>query len=272
MVGLPEGLKFAQGLAGLLAGIVLAIIAVVAGVGASLGVGGGGIWSAILLFAILLTVGSPLWYWILRPIFVWSYGERNAPWYRPPGTLHNNRVVRVVTIGGYSLAVLLVLLVFSVAITGGGEQLELGEEAETEKFTASVTDIRTTDRLTEGEGFAEENKSAANGATFVLVRFQVENTGESQGEPPGDGLITDEIELQFKDNSQDSIQVDNFTAGGSAYVSYSEIVQRQDGAIFPGTSLSGWLIFEVPEDFERGEAVVRVELGPDSDVYEWTLG
>lgn len=273
MVGLPEGLKFAQGLAGLLSGIVLAVIALVGGAGASLGVGGGGAWSAILLFALLLVVGSPLWYWILRPIFVWSYRERNAPWYRPPGTLHNNRVVRVVSIGGYSLSVLFLLLVFSAAIMGGGgEQLEVGEEAETEKFTASVTEVRTADRFTEGGGFIEENQSAADSATFVLIQFQVENTGDSQGEPPGDGLITEEIELQYKDNSQNPMRLFNFTADGSSYVSYDEAVQEQDGTLFPGASVSGWLVFELPEGFEQGRAVVRVELGPDSDVYEWTLG
>lgn len=273
MAGLPEGIKFAHGLAGLLSGIVLAFVAVVGGIGSSLGVGGSGIWGAILLFALLLVVGSPLWYWVLRPIFVWSYGERDAPWYRPPGTLHNSRLVRGVSIGGYSLAVLFLLLVFSAAIMGGGgEQLEVGEEAETEKFTASVTEIRTTDRFTEGGGFSEENQSAADSATFVLMQFQVENTGDSRGGPPGDTLLTDEIELQYKDNSQDPMRVDNFTADGASYVSYAEVVQERDRSIFPGTSLSGWLVFELPEEFERGEAVVRVELGPDSDVYEWILG
>lgn len=276
MAGLPEGIKFAQGLAGLLSGIVLAIIAIVMGVGTSLGVGGSGIWGAVLLFATLLSIGSPLWYWVLRPIFVWSYGKRDAPWYRPPGTLHGNRLVRAVSIGGYGLAVLFSLLVFSAAIMGGGGgsgggQLELSEEAETEKFTASVTEIRTTNRFTEGDGFTEEDQSAADGATFVLVQFQVENTGDTRGQPPGDTLISDEIELQYKDNSQSPIGVDDFTSDGSSYASYTETVQEQGESIFPGTSLSGWLLFELPEGFEQGEAIVRVELGPGADVYEWIL-
>lgn len=270
MAGLPKGLKFAQGLAGLLTGMVLAGGAGVIGVGTALGVGGGGIWTAILLFGILLAVGAPVWYWILRPIFVWSYGERDAPWYRPPGTLHNNRLIRYGSIGGYSLAGLFVLLLLVAAGTGGGEQHALGEQGSTEKFTASVTEVRTTDQLTETGSF-EDEESAANGATLVLVKFQIENTGDTQGEPPGDTLLSEEIALQYRDTSQEPIQVDDFSINGDSYVSYSESVESQDGSIFPGTTLSGWLVFELPEDFDRGEAVLRVELGPDSEVYEWTL-
>lgn len=270
MVGLPKGLKFAQGLAGLLGGLVLAAVATVIGVGAALGVGDGGIWNAILLFSLFLAVGAPLWYWILRPIFVWSYGERGAPWYRPPGTLHDNRLVRYVSIGGYTLAAVFVLAVFVVAGTGGGEQLTVGEQAEAEKLTASVTEVRTTDQLAE-TGSLGEDVSAANGATLVLVKFQVENTGETQAEAPGDTLLGDEIALRYRDTDPDAKNVGDFTAEGTAYTSYSEVVQEQDGSIFPGTTLSGWVVFELPEGFEREDAVFRVELGTESEVYEWTL-
>lgn len=273
MANFRDGFKFAQGLAGLLSGIVLAGVAIVVGIGTALGVGGGGIWNAVLLFAILLAIVSPLWYWVVRPIYIWKFDERDAPWYRPPGTLSSNRVVRYGSIGGYAIVVGFVLLIFGALIfSGGPTQLEIGEEGSTDKLTASVTEYETTDRLVEQGRLSDEERTATSGATFVLVRFELTNSGESQVEPPGNSILGTKIVMVYKDSNVEPLNVDNFTVSGDSYVSYFEVVDEHDGTIFPGTTVSGWIVFELPEGFEESDAVVRIEMKPDSQVFEWTLG
>lgn len=246
-------------------------MAIVVGAGTALGVGGAGIWGGIFVFALLLAVGSPLWYWVGRPLYVWKFGERDAPFYRPPGTLSENRAVKYGSIGAYSLVVILLsIFIIAAATSGGPTQLELGEEVSTEKFAASVTEIETTDRIVES-GLGEEEREVSPGATFVLVKFEITNIGDSQGEVPANKIISNEVNMEYNDETLDPIETDHFSAEGVSYESYQTVSEENSNTIFPGTTISGWFVFQIAEGFDREDAVVRIEIGPETQVYEWRL-
>lgn len=272
MASLPTGFRFAYGLVGLLSGLIITAVGFVFLLGGSLTVGGGGIGAFTFFFGLFLTIISPVWYWIVRPIFVAVVGERDAPWYRPPGTLHSNRAVRYGSIGVYSIVGLVIgVVLLAVIFAGGGtETLELGETASNDQFEVTVDGYRTTTAL--DEEFGDETE-ASSGAVFVLLEIELTNIGESRVEAPGSGLSQD-IELQYRDTAIDSESSSNFTTGGQSYTSYSDEVNLfEDNELFPGTSISGWVVFEMPEDFNAGEAVLRVEVEDTtgSDVFSWRL-
>lgn len=274
MGSLREGFRFAHGLAGLLGGGVIAFVGAVVGVGVSFGVGGGGVWTGVFLFGILIALVSPLWYWLVRPFYIWRFGERDAPWYRPPGTLHPFRIVRYTAIGGYSIILIVIaLIIVAIAFGGGPTTLNLGEAGSTETLTAVATEYETASELVEWNAITEEyeeRKTPPAGATFVLIRFEVTNTGETRAKIPGGEIIGAEIVLRYKDSTADPVNVDNFMVDEQRYRSYSEQVESFDDTLFPDQTISGWLVFELPQGFEQDDAVLRVEI--EDEVLEWRLG
>ncbi|WP_276997401.1 DUF4352 domain-containing protein [Haloquadratum walsbyi] len=274
MASLPSGFRFAYGLAGMLSGLVLTLIGFIFFLGGSLTVGGGGIGAFIFYFGIVLAVGSPVWYWIGRPIYVAIVGERNAPWYRPPGTLHPNRLIRYSSIGLYSaVGLLLGVIMFAILSGGSGaEILELSQTASNDQFEATVDGYRTATVLT--EEFGDETR-ASSGAVFVLLEIEITNIGETRAEAPGSGL-TQDFELQYRDTTTSTTSVSNFSANSQSYTSYSDEVNLfEDNELFPDSSVSGWVVFELPEGFDAGEATLRVEVEAEtgsSDVFTWRLG
>lgn len=273
MASFPAGFRFASGLAGLLGGLIITFVGFVFLLGGSLTVGGGDVGTLVFLLGIFLTVGSPAWYWIGRPIYVTTVGERNAPWYRPPGTLHSNRLIRYVSVGGYSvIGLFAILLLLALVSAGGGtETLELGQTVSNDQFEATVDGYRTANVL--DREFAGETR-AQSGATFVLLEVEVKNIGETRANAPG-GSLSQDFELQYRDTTADPLSPSDFTASGQSYTSYLDgVTGSEDDEVFPSNSVSGWIVFEMPEGFDPTEAVLRVELQDDSgsNLYSWQLG
>jgi len=273
MASLPDGFRFAYGLLGLLGGLVIAGVGLVFTLGSALSVGGGGVGSFVFWFGVLLTVVSPIWYWIGRPVYVAVVGERDAPWYRPPGTLHSNKLVRYGSIGGYSIIGLLTVIIFFGLLSGGGgaETLDLGQTASNDQFEVTVDGYKTVTTI--DKEFGGET-TAQSGAVFLLLEVKVNNVGETRANAPG-GSLSQDFELQYRDTTTAPLSPSDFRASGSqSYMSYpDEVTGAEDDEVFPGNSVSGWLVFEMPENFDPTEAVLRVELEDDSgdDVFSWRL-
>ena len=90
---------------------------------------------------------SPLWYWVLRPIYVWKFGEREAPWYRPLGTASENRAVHWSAMLGWSIIGILIVVLAVGSVFGGGGSgtgensgLIVGETASHEGMNVTVVE------------------------------------------------------------------------------------------------------------------------------------
>lgn len=238
-------------------------------------------WIQILVpFGLMVGVGSPLWFWFLRPLAsAWDRGPRIPLTNRvtaglPAGVL--DRLSR--TPGSRVVAIGLALLLLSAAVT---VVIALpvnapGESVRSNGLTVSVTDIRTTDSLTTADG---ETTSADDTWGFLLVRIAVENRGASSRSLPGTGIgsiavIAPACEAMTfgepRNNCNSAYVGQNFTAGGETYRTYEEEVVATDGTIEPGQRVAGWLAYRIesaPSADPAFEAMIVVD-----DIGRWTLG
>ncbi|ERG92137.1 MAG: hypothetical protein J07HQW1_02172 [Haloquadratum walsbyi J07HQW1] len=267
-----RGFRFARGLIGLVSG---AVVATVANTVAGFGVGGGGVWHGMFWVFGCVAVGSPLWYWIGRPLYVWRVGESGAVLFRLPGTRSDNRTVRYGSVTAYSLTAIILSVLVVTAATGAGAgaaggptQLQLGEEASTQTLAASVIDVATTDRIVSSPRTA--------GGPFVLIQFEITNIGDSHQRVPSPTgvLFPAEIEMEYNGETVTPIRPGPFSADQVSYESYHTVSADTDYTIAPGDSVSGWVVFRLTDGsaFNREFATVRIELGSRTQVYEWSLG
>ncbi|ERG93919.1 hypothetical protein [Haloquadratum walsbyi] len=277
-----RGFKLARGLIGLLSGTVVAIVAdIIAG----FGVNSGGVWHGMFWVFTCVAAGSPLWYWIGRPLYVWRVGESGAVLSRLPGTRSDSQAVRCGSVTAYSLTgIILSVLVVTAATgaAGGPTQLQLGEEASTQTLAASVTDVTTADRIVS----AETGYESITDGPYVLIQFEITNIGDSDRQVPifTTDPLAGKMELEYDGEPMKPMkpgpgpESGPFSADQVSYESYHAVSADTDHTIAPGTSISGWIVFPLTEgsrfhsaDFNREFATVRVELGSRTQVYEWSL-
>ena len=218
---------------------------------------------------VAVALGSPLWYWLLRPALGRRIGRLLPGAVRGPGLTET---------AGRILPVLVVLLVASLALTavialpvaGVGTPVSAGD------LTVTVTDVRTVTGVTEvgGEGY----EYGRDGRRLLLVHVAVENRGDTRRGLPGTSVgdvavIAPTCSAQnFGEPSHNCNQVyvdGTFRANGAEYANYGTRVESTGGRIAPGAHLDGWLAFRLesrPDDRSGFEPMVIV-----ADVGRWTL-
>lgn len=109
-----------------------------------------------------------------------------------------------------------------------------------------------------------EPKTPPQGAQYILFRVRVENVGETEQTFPDTINLIYQSEESTRFSGFDPVTVNNRTI--KSY--YRE--QRYSG--YPGTTVMGWVIFEIPEDFDRSEVVLEIEnVGKEGETIEWRL-
>jgi hypothetical protein len=78
-----------------------------------------------------------------------------------------------------------------------------------------------------------------------------------------------------RDASNEFVGVDT-RADGTVYPNYSRVLEDKDADIgaFPDTTVQGWVIFELPENFDATDAVLTILTDggtEDTDTLEWRL-
>jgi hypothetical protein len=163
---------------------------------------------------------------------------------------------------------------------GGNEELpvkRIGENATTKSLTATVTDYQT---ISEYEAisfshtldeYQRERVTPEEGATFVIVHLRVKNTGETEEYLPDAG----DISLIYKSEASSGAYESRFNHSGETYKTYWEQRDQKGETVFPGVGAEGWVIYEVPENFEPSEAVVRIEMEQEGSIddipHRWKL-
>lgn len=110
------------------------------------------------------------------------------------------------------------------------------------------------------------------GGLWALCELEIEHTGDQRREYPGasDSFFIyedyDESEL-FTPDSPVEVRGDRYPM---YHEQYSERAIDSRGA-FPGVTLSGWLLYEVPRLYDLDEFTVVVPLGVDSERHPWVF-
>jgi hypothetical protein len=154
----------------------------------------------------------------------------------------------------------------------------IGENATSKSFTATVTDYQ---RISEYEAIYYSNtlgkyesrgiETPREGATFVIIYLRVENTGETEENLPDAG----DISLIYKGSEASSGAYESrFNHSGETYKTYWGQRDEKGEFVFPDVGAEGWIMYEVPEDFETSEAVVEIVMEQedgDHETYSWRL-
>lgn len=219
-------------------------------------------------FGLAIAIGSPLWFWALRPTGVMSIGG----WL--PEILRGSSSRATL---GRSLLVLGILFALSLAITTfiALPVVDIGESLPGDGVTVTVTDAQTVPEITEIDS---ERNHGSDSNQLVLVRLSVENRGEVRRQLPGTSVgditvIAPPCSAQnFGEPSHNCNQVfvdGNFRVDGTAYTNYGSRQASTGGTIEPGARISGWLVFRRESRQTRSpqfESMVIV-----NDVGRWIL-
>lgn len=221
-------------------------------------------------FGVAVALGSPLWYWLLRPVLGRRVGELLPDAVRGPGPAKT---------AGRILPVLGVLVVASLALTaaialpvvGVGTPVSVGDLAVT------VTDARTVPAVTEG-GAGEGYEYGGDARRLLLVRVAVENRGDARRGLPGTSVGDVAViaptcgARTFGEPSHNCNRafVDGaFRANGTEYANYETRVESTGGTIAPGGRVEGWLVFRLESRSDRSAGVEATVIV--ADVGRWTL-
>lgn len=106
-----------------------------------------------------------------------------------------------------------------------------------------------------------------SGGEFLFIGIVVDNVADSRRAFPSD----DEFILEYnEDNLEQFTPRDRFftTDNQDEYVSYTATVDEEDArrqGTFPGVTIEGWLIFEVPEGFSPSDLMLVVTFGGEDN-------
>jgi hypothetical protein len=139
----------------------------------------------------------------------------------------------------------------------------------------SVTDsVITTDYAEiNSAGNEVESETSEPGALFLLMKISIEHVGETEILLPT-GF---DFELIYKqENASFLVTGSDIRANGTTYPSYSRVLKNKDAdsGAFPGTTVQGWVVFELPEGFDRSDAFVTIEHNTrsiEAREYRWRL-
>lgn len=155
---------------------------------------------------------------------------------------------------------------------------EVGEEVEYQYQLVQVHDLVVAETITENaneqgdEGGREELEPPTAGGLWAACEFSIEHTGWERREfpAPEDAYFVykdyDEAE-QFNPESPFEIRDDRYTTYSQHYTARN----IDDRGAFPGVTVRGWLVFEVPRLYELDEFVLTIPLGIDDRPHTWVF-
>jgi hypothetical protein len=140
-----------------------------------------------------------------------------------------------------------------------------------------ATDTVTVDEFTNvySDGSEGDTKTPESGAVFLFVNIHVQNIGETEISFPERG---GDIELVYKgQGASDEFTGVDMRANSTLYPNYSRTLEDEgaDTGAYPDSTVEGWVIFELPEEFERSDAIVTIRYSDisvaDSRTFRWRL-
>lgn len=229
-----------------------------------------GFWVQTLIpFGLAIGIGSPLWFWILRPLvghriprFLWV----NADLPSPAGFAVNV----LPAVAGLFVAGVIVTWVIALPIVA------VGQPVPADGLTVSVSETRTTTEVTELGG---DSLTVTHDRGLLLVRLVVDNDGTNSRPLPGRSVgditvIAPECGAnnfgEPANNCNQAYLDGDFRADGEEYANYDERQEAIGGTLAAGERVSGWLVFRIegpPTGTTSFDAMVIVD-----DVGRWRLG
>lgn len=167
---------------------------------------------------------------------------------------------------------------------GSGDTVQIGESIEENGLEVVVEDYALVDRYGvyrepwgEDEARPPEDeddyeKPPTAGGQFLMLHLKVKNTGENEKTFP----LGEQMTLRYGGNEKPGFFPDNdFDADGSRYKSYvAEVTDNNanENGAYPGVSISGMVMFEVPKQFNRRLVKFSMVWGEDGNGDgNWTL-
>jgi hypothetical protein len=156
------------------------------------------------------------------------------------------------------------------------EPLTVGDSVTSNGLEISVTEFELASEYTEvfPDGDEGELQTASPGAVFLFIKVTVTHDGETEKTFPGPGDV-DAFYLGDKVDRVVTYTEPNYRIDGTIYTRYDNAL---DGAeregVFPGTEVQGWVIFEVPENFDQTETEIEIEddeFSEEGRTYRWEL-
>lgn len=228
-----------------------------------------GFWIQTLIpFGLALGLGSPVWFWLLRPLAKewspsWVPAASETPF--PEG------------FAGRTLSGIGVLFVMAVAVTAviALPVAAIGEPVTSNGLTVSIPESRTTTEVIESDG---ESRTVTHDWRFLLVRLSVDNEANAPRSIPGRtegdvAVIAPECSAnnfgEPANNCNQAYLDGDFRADGKEYPYYDTRQEAVGGTIRPGEGLSGWVVFRIenrPVQNPSFDAMVVID-----DVGRWRL-
>lgn len=219
-------------------------------------------------FGLAIAVGTPLWYWILRPTGVVDT-ERWLPEIPSGSPLTTTAARSLLVLGVLFGASLAITTVIALPIVG------IGQPVTEDRVAIAITDAQT---VTGISGIGNGAGYGSDSGQFLLIRVSVENQAETRRPLPGASVgditvIAPTCRVQnFGEPSHNCNQVyvdGNFSANGTTYRNYDSRHASADGTIGPGDRITGWLVYRLesrPTQPNGFESMVIID-----DVGRWAL-
>ncbi|GGO03741.1 hypothetical protein [Haloarcula pellucida] len=149
------------------------------------------------------------------------------------------------------------LSVLALTVGDGGQQ-SLGESKTASGLSVVVTDYEIHENVD-----LNNNDPIDPNADALLVKLRVEHVGENERVFPHQ--VANEIQADYNDEPLASaLTYRNITVDNTTYHGYHQSYRGQDAdGAYQGTTVSGWVAFEVPPNAEPSDMTVTVYWGPD---------
>ena len=136
----------------------------------------------------------------------------------------------------------------------------------------TIPDYKIIDEFTEvtNDGSERDVQTPSPGAAFLFVNIVLKNVGKTEREVPSD----DNINIIYKKEGISSDPFINMKVDNKIYSRYQK---DYTSGLFPGKTLQGWVVFQVPREFTESDAVVTIERGGirggdvDNRIFRWQL-
>jgi hypothetical protein len=160
--------------------------------------------------------------------------------------------------------------------SGSDGLLSIGDSVTSDGLEISVIEYDIAREYTEvlPGGDEGEIETASSGAVFLFVKISVTHDGETAKIFPG----TQDVDAFYLGEKVDIVETfdgPNYRVGGTIYTRYANALDGADlEGVFPGTEVQGWVVFEMPENFDQTETEIEIEDTEFSEVgrtYRWRL-
>lgn len=147
---------------------------------------------------------------------------------------------------------------------------KFGESASHNGVEATPTHWFTSDEITYELEYNQTTRTAETGATWLLTRIEAATVGDNQRKLPGRGLSgTNDVNVLYSgeettagmDNTALSIVLED-----GSIPTYTGDLQTKDAlsSVYPGVSVAGWIVSEIPEKYEPGKLKIKIKIGRES--------